>query len=178
MANKLRRYWDSACCFGYLNDQAGRAKECERVIKEAEVGACEILVSAFTLAEVLYLKGPNGGAFPKESRDKIRNFFRRSYIVVADVDRFVSERAQDVFWDYNVKPKDAIHVATSLIHAAHYLETYDEPLIGLSRKLGGDPQLVVQLPGADLDAKQEAKQKGLIQPTLLDFDGTGQALNH
>jgi hypothetical protein len=93
------------------------------------------------------------------------------------VDRFISERAQDVFWDYSVRPKDAIHVATSLIRGAYYLETYDEPLIGLSRKLGGDPQLIVQLPGAGLDAKQEAKQKRIVQTPLLDFDGASGTLN-
>ena len=151
MANKLRRYWDTACCFGYLSNQADRADKCERVFKDANAGKCEIIVSALTIAEVLHFKGANR-PFPTEMRHKIRDFFKRSIFVVADVDRFIAEAAQDCFWDHDIMPKDAIHVATALAVGAHYLETFDGTLIGKSRQLGGDPQLVIQSPGEDLFA--------------------------
>lgn len=56
-SSKIRRYWDAVCCFGYLANQAGRREACERVIKEAQSGSCEILISALTMAEVLHLTG-------------------------------------------------------------------------------------------------------------------------
>ncbi len=149
MASKIRRYWDSVCCFGYLANQAGRADECERVLNEADEGRHEIVISALTIAEVLHIKGEKR-AFPKESRDKIRGFFRRSCFTVADIDRFIAEQAQEIFWEHDIMPKDAVHVATALATNAHYLETFDGVLLGKSRLLGGDPQLVVQAPGADI----------------------------
>ena len=154
MANKPRRCWDSDACFGFLVNQNNRAEECERVLREAEEDRCEIVVSALALAEVLYLRTDGPQKLYRESRDKIRAFFRRSYFVVVDVDRFIAEQAQELFWEYNPKvglaPKDAIHVATALNQNAVYLETYDTNLLRLSGKVGGDPPLMIQTPGDDL----------------------------
>lgn len=173
MATNLRRYWDSACCFGYLANQTGRADACDRVLKDAQAGGCEILVSALTIAEVLHLKGEKR-AFPRDMRDKIRGFFRQRCFVVADVDRFIAERAQDVFWDHDIQPKDAVHLATALQHGAHYLETYDGRLLDLSRAVGGDPQLVIQHPGTDLvekAAQRERDRQARRDGLLFDLDG-------
>jgi predicted nucleic acid-binding protein len=166
MANKLRRCWDSDCCFGFLANQSGRAEECAKVIEEAEAGRCEILISALAIAEVLHLRGKHD--LPKKSRDTIRAFFRRGIFVVADVDRGVAERAQDIFWDFQVLPKDAVHLATALAHNAHYLETYDGVLLGKSRLVGGDPQLVIQHPGKDL--QQIASRTSQVATTATLFD--------
>jgi len=169
MASKTRRYWDTACCFGYLNDQAGRGAPCSRVATDVQEGNSEIIISSLTIAEVLHFKG-HPRPFDREMRSVIRNFFRRSDLVVADVDRFISELAQDLFWEHDILPKDAIHIATALEGHANYLETFDQPLIDKSRQLGGDPQLVIQLPGADLsraDALKARKAEEERQHKLL-----------
>lgn len=153
MANKLRRCWDSACCFGFLSNQSDRATPCERVLRDAEEGKCEIIVSALAIAEVLHLRGDGHQNLFRDSRDRIRNFFKRSYFIVQDVDRFIAEHAQELFWDFNhigVMPKDAVHVATALATNCAFLETFDEPLLGISGSVGGDPRLIVQPPGHDL----------------------------
>ena len=168
MASKLRRYWDSACCFGYLWDQAGRADDCERVLKDAEEGNCEIVISALTIAEVLHIKGDKR-MFPKSSGEKIRGFFRRTIFTVSDVDRFIAERAQDLFWEHDIMPKDAIHIATAIDAGVRYLETFDGSLIGKSRLVGGDPQLVIQIPGADLVAQGKSDPKA--SSPYLEFPG-------
>jgi predicted nucleic acid-binding protein len=137
------------------------------VFKDADESKCEIVISALTIAEVLHLKGETR-RFSKEMREKIRMFFRSPRFVVVDVDRFIAEHAQEIFWEHDIMPKDAIHVATALASNAHYLETFDGPLLRKSRHLGGDPQLVVQNPGADLvaaDLKREA-EKDLEFPGL------------
>lgn len=154
MMSKLRRCWDADSCFGYLSNQGDHQQECARVLTSAEEGNCEIVVSALALAEVLYLKGDGSTKLFKESRDKIREFFRRSCFVVVDVDRFVAEQAQELFWTHNgpngLMPKDAVHLATALQTNSTYLETFDGCLLGLSSKVGGNPALLVQRPGHDL----------------------------
>lgn len=56
---------------------------------------------------------------------------------VYDVDRTLAERARDVVWNYGVKPKDAIHVATALDAQVDQLDTFDE---GLLKEVAGHRQ--------------------------------------
>lgn len=44
--------------------------------------------------------------------------------------------AQVHVWEDDIKPKDAIHVATALALGANALETFDQGLIGKSGKVG------------------------------------------
>ncbi len=157
MASKIRRYWDSDCCFGWLTDQAGRKAQCDRVIVDAEVGNCEIVLSSWNFVEVLHFKGAKR-PFPKDDTDKIRKFFNRSCFIVANVDKEIAELAQDLFWQHDIMPDDAIHIATALYSHANYYETYENSLLDKSKKLGGDPLLILQNPGADLiEAEKRAK---------------------
>ena len=127
MAIKTRRYWDTVCVIGFLANQDGRALQCGRALKDCDDGGSEIVISALTVAEVLHLKGiPR--PFPREMRDKIRLFFKDPRFIIANVDPFIAERAQDLFWEHDIMPKDAIHVATALTSSAHFLE----PLTGRS----------------------------------------------
>jgi len=50
-------YWDSNAFPGYLNGEADKIPECEPVLKEAQKGHIQIVTSALTLAEVLYIIG-------------------------------------------------------------------------------------------------------------------------
>jgi hypothetical protein len=50
-------------------------------------------------------------------------------------------------WEYvDLKPKDAIHVATAVRAGVGFLDTYDEPLIALTDRIG-DPPLKIAKPG-------------------------------
>ncbi len=92
---------------------------------------------------------------PKLGEDKARilnNFFRRSFLRVLNVDRAIAERAQRLVWESNIKPKDAIHVATALRYKCQMLETFDVSLIQLSGTLEG---LVIREP-------QRARQPSLL----------------
>ncbi len=64
-----------------------------------------------------------------------------------EVDRFIAEDARQLVWDKNVKPKDAIHLATALRQdvVLDQFDTFDHGLIKLSRALG-DPPLVIGYP--------------------------------
>lgn len=140
---KDRRYWDSNCFLGWLKNEPDKYKKCQAVIEKAELGEIEIITSAFTLAEVLYLRkdvkiGP-------EQSGVIRKFFENEYILLVNVTREVAEIAQDVVWNYQVHPKDAIHVASALKLKVPILDTFDGDLIGLSNKIG-DPPIIITEP--------------------------------
>lgn len=139
-----RRYWDSACFIAVLNEEEDRVETCAAVLAAAAAGQVEIVTSAFTITEVLHPKG--GRPLPPDLRRTVNSFFRRPEIVVVNVDRDVAEKAQSYFWDFGVRPKDAIHVASAIHASAPVLETYDDALIDLSEKLGGSPVLRVRKP--------------------------------
>ena len=138
----VRRAWDSDTCLAFLNDETGRADGCARVLEAAEKGEVELVVSTLAMGEVLFLRGQ---ALPRKDRDKIRDFFKRDYIIAVDVTRQIAEIAQDVVWDYRVEPKDAIHVASALYAKAIELNTFDGTLLALDGKIG-NPKLSIKTP--------------------------------
>lgn len=136
-------YWDSDAFLGWLQNEPGKAELCEGTIKRAEAGEVLIVTSALTITEVLWLRG--APKITREKADILRRFFRRSFIRVRNVTRAIGELAQDLVWDHNIKPKDAIHVATALNAKAPVLETFDGGLIGKSGSVG-DPALLIRRP--------------------------------
>ena len=151
-------YWDSDCFWGHFKAEDGKAEKCDGVIQRAERGEALIVTSAFTLAEVLWMRG--GPRVSKDKTELIQKFFRRSIIRVYNLSRKISEAAQILVWDSNIKPKDAIHVATAIHLNADAMETFDSSLIGKSGTVGS-PLLLIREPQAaaqgrlDLAAPQE-----------------------
>jgi hypothetical protein len=139
------RYWDSNAFLGWLADETDKVSYCRPVIEAAEAGSLVIITSALTIAEVLFLKGHK--KVDAQHARKIEAFFRHKWIVIRDVDRFVAEHARELVWDKNVKPKDAIHLATALRRDVQLdqFDTFDEGLIKLSGTLG-DPALTIGYP--------------------------------
>jgi len=136
-------YWDSDCFLGHFQAEVGKAEKCDGVIQRAERGDVLIVTSALTLAEVLWMRG--GLRISKEKAVVVQKFFRRSYIRVYNVTRKISEAAQTLVWDDNIKPKDAIHVATAIHLKVDALETFDEKLIKKSGTVG-TPLLLIREP--------------------------------
>jgi len=109
-------------------------------------GSFIILTSALTLTETLWMCDG-----PKLGEDKVRllnRFFRCSFLRVMNVDRAIAESAQKLAWDSDIKPKDAIHVATALRYQCSVLEIFDKPLIAKSGLVDGleirEPQRIAQ----------------------------------
>ncbi len=139
-----RRYWDSACFIAVLAQEAERVDVCADILRAAAGRRLEIVTSAWTITEVLHPKG--GRPLSAPVRARVKRFFRSSGIVLVNVDRSVAESAQEYFWDFNVKPKDAIHVASAVYAGVPIFETYDGGLIRLSGKVGADPPLEIREP--------------------------------
>lgn len=134
------RYWDSNCFLCWLKKESGYEK-CKGVIYKAEQGEIQIITSAFTIAEVIYLK-PNEKIDRKRS-DEICRFFEHEYIIPVNVERGVAELARNLLWDYQaLRPEDAIHVASAIKAKVPILDTFDTYLIGLSGIIGNPPLII------------------------------------
>lgn len=127
-------YWDSDAFLGWLQNEQGKEHLCRATFERAEKGELILVTSALTIAEVLWTR--NSPKITNERATLVRRFFRRSYIRIRAVTRGISETAQDVVWDHDIRPKDAIHVATALDAKISILETFDKGLIGKSGACG------------------------------------------
>jgi len=136
-------YWDSDAFLGWLQAEPGKVDLCSGTLKRADQGEALILTSALTIAEVLWMRG--APMIPQDKAEIVRKFFRRSYLRVRNVTRTVSENAQDLVWTQNVRPKDAIHVATALDAGVAALETFDDFLLKKSGTIG-NPGLLIRKP--------------------------------
>jgi hypothetical protein len=112
-------------------------------LEAAEDGKVLIVTSALTIAEVLAIKGAQ--PIPVQNRKKVEAFFRNDYVVVRNITRHIAEDARSYVWDFGVKPKDALHVATAIDADLELLNTFDE---ALQKKSGiiGNPGLVISRP--------------------------------
>ena len=144
MADPEHRCWDSVCCLGWLKNEPDKVPACQAVLDLVDAGKVEIVVSTLAVAEVLWLR--NHERIPREDKETVRAFFRRSTFLIASVDLATAELAQELVWDYGVKPKDAIHVATALLLRCVSLDTFDEGLWKLDGKLGDIPKLRIGPP--------------------------------
>ncbi len=136
-------YWDSDAFLGWLQEEEDKVDLCRATLDRAKIGEVLIVTSTLTLAEVLWMK--KAPRIPKEKAELVQRFFRRSYIRVYNVTRKIAESAQDLVWDNNIKPKDAIHVATAVNLGLLYLETFDKGLLKKSEEIG-DPLLIIRKP--------------------------------
>jgi predicted nucleic acid-binding protein len=138
------RYWDSDCFLGILNEEPDKVDECQAVLEQARAGHILIVTSALTLAEVIKMK--RRAPVPPEDAEKIRAFFKHSYISVRNLERYIAETARELLWQHSVlQPKDAVHVATAVRLQIPLLNTCDGDLIGLNGQIG-NPALVIERP--------------------------------
>src|SRR5438270_5872124 len=100
-----RRYWDSNCFLGVLNEEPDKIAACKAVMRVAERGETRIITSALTLTEVLWPKG--APPLPKDKAEVVHQFFQHEWIIVFDLDRTLAERAREVAWNHGVRPKHA-----------------------------------------------------------------------
>lgn len=135
-----RRYWDSDAFLGHLKNEPDKVDACESVLAAAKDGKIIIVTSALTLAEVLYIKGKD--KIPVKDRQAVTDFFKHRYISVQNVTRAIAETARDVYWDFGIRPQDAIHVATALTLKIPVINTFDKQLLSKSGKIGNPPIII------------------------------------
>ncbi len=109
-----------------------RFEMCRETLKAAENGEVEIVTSAFNLAEVCKRS-------PATSAPAINlpAFFDQPYILLVPVDKVVALRAQNLQLAglFGVKPPDAVHLASALVHNVPVMHTFDAKLLNLDMRL-------------------------------------------
>jgi predicted nucleic acid-binding protein len=129
-------YWDSCCFLALLKEEteviefAGKSvtryEACNNIAQLAAEGRVKIVTSAISLVEVLRIrKGEQAPDLKLESNERIQRFFLHDYIHVRDVRRSISEHARQLVWQHNLRPYDAVHVATCLDAKVKLLHTLD-----------------------------------------------------
>lgn len=134
------RYWDSCCFLRWLKKET-EYESCKGVIQRAEGGELQIITSALTIAEVIYLRPEE--KIDRKKSDEICRFFENEYIIPINVDRFLAEFARNLLWDFKaLRPRDALHVASAIKAKVPIFDTFDEYLLGLNGTIGNPPLII------------------------------------
>lgn len=146
MPNKpILLYWDSCVFISAIQKSDGRYPILEAIIEQAKAENAVIVTSAFTIAEVVKESGDAESKQSAMDAAKIRDFFENDYLAIRNVDRHIGEMAAEFVRLHNVKPPDAIHLATALNSKCACLHTYDKKLFRLDGKIGW-PALSIKPP--------------------------------
>lgn len=142
-------YLDACVFLAWLKDEQGRADVIASLFDDATKGNIKILTSALAIAEVLNIQGFKS-PIPKEQRDAVRMLFANEWIIPKGVSRRIAEIAQELVWEYGVKPKDGIHVATAMVYGIPILYSYDDNLNkkGMLKTSYGSVNIMEPLPPA------------------------------
>ncbi|PHS38664.1 MAG: PIN domain-containing protein [Robiginitomaculum sp.] len=143
-------YWDSATFLAWFQEDQGQFELCQSTLDKAKNGEVIIVTSSLAIAEVLWLRGQQ--KIPKNKAEIVQKFFRRSYIRVVNVTRKLAHEAQDLVWDNDINPKDAIHVATAISLDVTAFETFDKKLLNKAGNIG-TKNLIFRKPIAPIQGK-------------------------
>ena len=138
-----RRVWCSCTVIYYLVGKS-EAEPCRQIVEQIkrEPGQHEIIVSVLAEAEVVKLEDVEDDIAEK----RILEFLGRDYVVRVPMDILIAEDARRLVRKYQIKPLDAVHIATALYHEIPILETYDEEMIERVNEKEGMPPLVIRKP--------------------------------
>ena len=134
MSKPTRIYWDACTWIAAIKPEPKnkeRLAMCVSVLNRAKKKDLEIVVSAFTLAEVCK---------DLEARSKQKNklplFLDHPYILILPVDKYIGVKAQvlQTTGKVTLKPADAVHIATAQYSNVEEFHTFDGDLL----KLNGD----------------------------------------
>jgi predicted nucleic acid-binding protein len=110
-------YWDASVFIAYF--QAGsdpehvrRREEVRLLLQEAERGETLIVTSAFTRAEVR--RGVDVPGYFAEQHAIITAFFKQPFVELVPVDRAIGELAAEYGERFNLRPPDAVQLATAV----------------------------------------------------------------
>ncbi len=129
MAPKPRRvYWDASVFLslfqkGSTPDLEYQREQAIHLLEEAREGETLIITSTFTLAEAR--RGEGVPPLPGEEHATLDAFFKHSYIEAVPVDRAIAELAADYGERFNLRPADAVQLATAVRVNASVFLTWD-----------------------------------------------------
>ena len=157
----MKTVYRDACVFHSLFGNEETVDSCIRIEKAAQDGQVQIYTSAVTFVECAWVKtetDPTGNLnkLSPKHEEVIARYFQRSYIVVVNCDRNISEASRKLLWQYPLHPKDAIHVASAIAQQVDVLHSFDDHLVRLNGKIAG---LKICRPDKDPDFPAQHKME-------------------
>lgn len=125
-------YLDSSVFIGWIKNEQeqGRGRIGEHILKLAEAGTYQIYTAALTLAEVY--KRRKGRTLTPEENGTILKYFENEFIQIIEVDRSIGEEANSLCRKYaGLWPNDAIHMACAKRAGCDVLLSWDDTLNGI-----------------------------------------------
>jgi len=137
MTKPFLQYWDSMLFIHRIQRTPEHLVVLDQLAEDAQNGKLNIVVSTFTLAEVI--KDPDGQQLSETEDQKIIEFFENPYIIIRPLTYPISLLARKISREFGTKPKDAVHLATAVYWNIPQFFTFEKGLINKDGKLG-DPQ--------------------------------------
>jgi len=137
-------YWDSCVFIDGLRQTPGRFPQIAQLDATAKSGDIYIFCSTLAIAEVVKMN--SYGPLRTAEEQNIAAYFRHKFIKLIQVDRTIARSAAEIVRQHELKPPDAIHVATAIRTRGCVLYTYDKQLLDKSGQTG-DPVVLFKNPG-------------------------------
>ena len=109
---------------GEVVREVDRGDIAQHILDDASTRRWPIFTSTFTLAEVI--KDRSRPMLTPLEEQKIDDFFKHEYIKLVTLDREVAELARKLARIHNLRPADAVHLASAIKVQADELLTWDE----------------------------------------------------
>lgn len=147
MDSRRGLYWDTSNFLCFLNkDEEERRDICEDVLQHASMDHVHILMSTYTIVEVIRPKKrslPNSQRLTQGQIDKIKGMFRWPFITTIELDERTSLFASDLARDHNLAPADAVHAASAILWKADVLQAWDRDYTAISHLIAVEqPQFI------------------------------------
>lgn len=143
-------YWDSCTYLDFLRGGHPNQAHLRAILSDWEAGKVSLVTSTLTIAEVLFVRGVQPAVrLDASRRQDLIDLFRPTgdrRLTLVELTRPIAEAARELCWDYSVRPKDAVHVASALADRCAVLHTHDGGLQKRSRQVGGNPILEITPP--------------------------------
>lgn len=146
MVKRTRIYWDACTWLAIINEERavfkgeGKPTEnrfamCQNIIERAMEDEFEIVVSAFTLAEVC--KSP---VAKTENPSKLPSFLDHEFVLVVPVDKDVGLKAQTLQSSglFGLKPADAVHIASAQRANVSEIHSFDSDMLKLDGQIAAN----------------------------------------
>ena len=144
MSDPRRVYWDANVSLSYLNDVADRVPTIEELLKQARAEEIELLTSSISRVEISFLQSEKDGeTLDEDAEGAIEAFWSPGspiktvefYDLIADSARALMRQGIEQGWG-NLKPMDAIHLATAQRMEVAEMHSYDDRVKKWSGHLG------------------------------------------
>lgn len=148
--NPRQVYWDSCIFIALLAGEPHHRTAIQELATQWNQGQITLVTSTLTVAEVLMAKcGPPGTPATRLRPDlevSLDSLFNNTNMRLINVDPILAREARNFVWQFSIRPKDAIHVASALVAGVDEMHTTDAELLRASGLIGTPAPLTISIP--------------------------------